>query len=97
MAALGSTLPDTGTLDSQVKFRVDRTGARGNAALRGDVGKAPVKALRNFFSLGTGCADPIGGVVSRAADAFLLDRFLKGWRPNHFVDGRLKPFLKGES
>ncbi|WP_159273990.1 hypothetical protein [Variovorax boronicumulans] len=59
--------------------------------------KAPVKALRYFFSLGTGCADPTGGMVSGAADAFLLDRFLKGWRPNHFVDDRLKPFLKGES
>jgi hypothetical protein len=59
--------------------------------------KAPVKALRYFFSLGTGCADPTGGMVSGAADAFLLDQFLKGWRPNHFVDDRLKPFLKGES
>ena len=55
--------------------------------------KAPVKALRYLFSLGTGYADPTGGMVSGAADAFLLDRFVKGWRPNHFVDDRLKPFL----
>lgn len=59
--------------------------------------KAPIKALRYFFSLGSGYADPTGGMVSGAADAFLLDRFSKGWRPNHFVDDRLKPFLKGES
>lgn len=55
--------------------------------------KAPAKALRYVFSLGTGYADPTGGMISGAADAFLLDRFVKGWRPNHFVDDRLKPFL----
>lgn len=55
--------------------------------------KAPVKALRYLFSLGTGYADPTGGMLSGAADAFLLDRLVKGWRPNHFVDDRLKPFL----
>ncbi|MGJ7494706.1 hypothetical protein ACSFA8_06510 [Variovorax sp. RT4R15] len=55
--------------------------------------KAPVKGLRYLFSLGSGFLDPTAGVVSGAADAFLLDRLLKGWRPNHFVDDRLKPFL----
>jgi hypothetical protein len=54
---------------------------------------APVKALRYVFSLGSGLVDPTAGVASGAADAFLLDRFLRGWRPNHFVDDRLKPFL----
>lgn len=59
----------------------------------------PVKALRYLFSLGTGYADPTGGMFSGAADTFLLDRFMKGWRPNHFIDDRLKPFLfsEGES
>lgn len=55
--------------------------------------KAPVKGLRYLFSLGSGSLDPTAGVVSGAADAFLLDRLLKGWRPNHFVDETLKPFL----
>lgn len=58
--------------------------------------KIPVKALRYLFSLGTGYADPTGGMVSGAADTFLLDRFMKGWRPNHFIDDRLKPFLGSE-
>jgi len=55
--------------------------------------KAPIKALRYLFSIGTGSIDPSGGFVAGASDAFLLDRILKGWRPNHFVDDRLKPFL----
>jgi len=37
------------------------------------------------------------GAASSAADTFLLDKLLKGWRPNHFVDGKLKPFLDGGS
>jgi hypothetical protein len=55
--------------------------------------KAPVKVFRYLFSLATGYTDPAGGILSGAADAFLLDRFVKGWQPNHFVDDRLKPFL----
>jgi hypothetical protein len=34
------------------------------------------------------------GIGLNAADCFLLDRLLKGWRPNQFVEGSLKPFLK---
>ena len=56
--------------------------------------KAPAKVLRYLFSLGTGSLDPTGGIASGAADALLLDKLLKGWRPNHFVDDRLKRFLR---
>ncbi|MCX7275980.1 MAG: hypothetical protein NTZ15_01430 [Burkholderiales bacterium] len=56
--------------------------------------KAPVKVLRYLFSLGTGSLDPTGGIASGAGDALLLDKLLKGWRPNHFVDDRLKRFLR---
>lgn len=55
--------------------------------------KAPAKVLRYLISLGAGMFDPTQGVASGAADAFILDKFMKGWRPNHFVDDRLKPFL----
>ncbi len=56
--------------------------------------KAPFKLLKYVFSLGMGAADPTSGIVSGAADAFVVDRLIKGWRPNHFVDDRLKPFLR---
>ena len=36
------------------------------------------------------------GVGLNAADYFLLDRLLKGWKPNQFIEGNLKPFLKHE-
>jgi len=55
--------------------------------------RAPAKFTKYLFSLGTGLLDPTAGVVSGAADAFLVDKFVRGWRPNHFVDDKLKPFL----
>lgn len=58
--------------------------------------RVPVKSLRYLFSFGLGFSDPTGGAISGAADAFLLDRIFKGWRPNHFVNDRLKPFLNGK-
>jgi hypothetical protein len=42
--------------------------------------------------------EPIAGTVAAtalsAADFFLLDKLLKGWRPNQFIEGPLKGFLK---
>lgn len=55
--------------------------------------KTPIKTLRYVVSLGAGLVDPTLGVIAGLADAFILDRYLKGWRPNHFVDSRLKPFV----
>jgi hypothetical protein len=37
------------------------------------------------------------GAAYSAADTFLLEKLCKGWRPSHFVDGKLKPFLDGET
>jgi len=36
---------------------------------------------------------PVVGEVYSAADTFLLDKLGNGWRPSHFVDTKLKPFL----
>ena len=37
-----------------------------------------------------------GSVGLSAADALLFDKLIKGWRPNQFIDGPLKDFLKLE-
>lgn len=66
--------------------------------------KLPSKATRFFVANGIGLTlDALfaGGVATaaalglEAADAFLLDRFLKGWRPNHFVNNELEGFVGG--
>jgi hypothetical protein len=35
-----------------------------------------------------------GSVALSAADSFIFDKFLKGWRPNQFIEGPLKKFLQ---
>ena len=63
--------------------------------------KLPPKTVRwvliNMANFAIGAmASPIGaalGIGLSAADYFLLDRLLKGWRPNQFVEGPLKEFI----
>jgi hypothetical protein len=68
--------------------------------------RLPAKSLRYmaFTGLSTAIgfvATPLVGVAAGAAlsaiDSFAFDRLLKGWKPSHFVDGRLKPFLRDSS
>jgi hypothetical protein len=66
------------------------------------VDKLPSKAVRWSFFTGAGLALDIafaGGLGTAVgtglsiADAFLLDKLLKGWRPNAFVETQLKKFI----
>jgi hypothetical protein len=66
--------------------------------------KMPPKTLRFLLFAGTSAVvgfltNPIVGAVAgtalSASDYFLLDRFLKGWKPNQFVEGSLTQFLRG--
>ncbi|WP_395175214.1 hypothetical protein [Roseibium alexandrii] len=75
-----------------------------NSAINGSwAGRLPGKSIR--FSIFTGLgmtADalfPTGigtaaGLGLGAADTFLLDRLLKGWKPNHFVDDVFFNFVR---
>lgn len=53
----------------------------------------PAKVVRYVLGLGAGAVGPGIGALASAADTFLLDKIGKGWRPSHFVDTKLKPFL----
>jgi hypothetical protein len=63
------------------------------------ISSTPVKVLRYIFGLQTQLADTvlagIPGLVLSAVDSLLLDRLLRGWKPSHFVDKELKPFVGG--
>lgn len=64
----------------------------------------PVKTLRWAIAVGVGAA--LGGIgvnglaisaISAglgAADMFLVERLAAGWRPNQFVEGKLRSFAK---
>jgi hypothetical protein len=66
--------------------------------------KLPSKPLRWLLvnaaatALSGATGHPIAGAVVAnaisAADAFLLDKILKGWKPNQFIEGPLQQFLK---
>jgi hypothetical protein len=59
------------------------------------VGTAPVKTLRFLISTGLGLIiPPVASIGLSGADAFLVDRFLGGWKPNQFVNGPLKGFAR---
>jgi hypothetical protein len=55
--------------------------------------RLPVKVLRYLITLGIGSANPIAGKAAEVADAFILEKVFGGWKPNHFVESRLAPFL----
>jgi hypothetical protein len=67
------------------------------------IDKLPGKTSRWAFFTGTGLildmagAGGIGtgvGVALSALDSFLLDRMIKGWKPNQFIEGDLAEFIK---
>jgi hypothetical protein len=70
------------------------------------IDKLPTKTCRWAITTGLGAAIETlypTGVAALASqgisllDATLLDRVLKGWRPNHFVQGNLTDFVKPSS
>jgi hypothetical protein len=53
----------------------------------------PAKTLRWAVASSVGFASVLAGLAAGAADEFLVERLLKGWRPNQFVEGPLKRFV----
>lgn len=39
---------------------------------------------------------PVLGTVASVADTFFVDKLLAGWKPNHFINDKLKPILKAK-
>lgn len=49
-------------------------------------------------SVALGGAGTIAGIALNAADQFLFDKLLRGWKPHHFVEEYLRPtFVRSES
>lgn len=67
------------------------------------INKLPSKAMRwSFFTgagllidfLATGGISTLIGLGVSAGDAFFLDKIIKGWKPNVFIESNLKKFVK---
>jgi hypothetical protein len=70
------------------------------------VDKLPSKAARwilftgaglGLDIMGTGGLGTVAGLGLGAADTFLLDKVLKGWKPNQFVDDYLRKLISANS
>ena len=59
----------------------------------GWIDKLPSKGLRYIIGTTLGAIEPVTGHIVSVADSFLLDKILGGWRPSHFVEQTLKPFI----
>lgn len=53
----------------------------------------PAKGLRYLMTTGIGLLSTPVGIIASAADSFIVEKLLSGWRPNHFVSSKLIPFL----
>jgi hypothetical protein len=64
--------------------------------------KIPTKSFRWLMFTGAGlAADSVGaggigtaaGIGLSAVDSFFLDTIIRGWRPSHFVEQKIRPFI----
>lgn len=62
----------------------------------GWINKLPAKLIRYFVCEAIGAIEPFSGKAISVADSFILDKLVGGWKPSHFVEGRLKPFVSSE-
>ena len=54
----------------------------------------PSKSLRYALGSIVTAIEPVIGILGSAADALITEKILGGWRPSHFIEKRLKPFLQ---
>jgi hypothetical protein len=62
----------------------------------GWIQRLPAKSIRYVLTLALDATNPAVGLVSGFVDNFVVDKLLSGWRPNHFVSGKLSPFVQGQ-
>ncbi len=60
----------------------------------GWIQSVPAKTVRYLFTAALEQQNPILGTAAALADGFIVEKLLGGWRPNHFVENRLGPFLQ---
>ena len=52
-----------------------------------------LRGIRYVLTLALDATNPLAGLAAGFADNFLVEKLLGGWKPNHFIQGRLGPFV----
>jgi hypothetical protein len=72
------------------------TGYLEDITAKGWLSSVPGKLLRYVVSSGVGAIEPVSGLAISAGDSFFLDKLFSGWKPNQFIDGKIKHFVDPE-
>jgi len=56
--------------------------------------RLPVKSVRYMLTLALDATNPVAGLAAGFMDNFVIEKLLSGWRPNHFVNGKLSKFIQ---
>jgi len=93
-------------LDKSEKFREWTQGVNPDEKLvkayfrdvtsEGWVSRLPSKGLRYALGSIATAVEPVSGVIGSVADTLFTEKLLGGWRPSHFIEKKLKPFLESE-
>lgn len=80
---LKSTNPDEGLVREYFRAATAQDWIQTNKA----------KGMRYALAALAEATNPVAGLVAGLADNFVIEKLLGGWRPSHFVNDRLKPFV----
>lgn len=78
--------------DSSIVAEYLKEGAR-----QGWINSLPGKSLRFAIANLLEWKIPGSGTAVGLTDSFLVEKLMAGWRPNHFIDDRVKPFVNNAS
>ena len=91
-------------LDKSQKFREWTRGVNPDEKLvkayfqdvtsEGWISKLPSKVVRYVLGSAATVVAPVAGAVGSLADTLVTEKLLGGWRPSHFIEKKLKPFLQ---
>ncbi|MDX8128208.1 hypothetical protein QLH52_13005 [Methylomonas sp. OY6] len=69
------------------------TGYLEDITAQGWLSSAPGKVLRYVVGSSVGAIEPISGLAISAGDSFFLDKLFSGWKPNQFIESKVRPFV----
>ena len=91
-------------LDKSQKFREWTRGVNPDEKLvkayfqdltsEGWISTLPSKVVRYVLGSVATAVAPVAGAIGSFADTLITEKILGGWRPSHFIEKKLKPFLK---
>ena len=67
-----------------------------DVASEGWISNLPSKVVRYVLGSVATAVAPVAGAVGSFADTLVTERILGGWRPSHFIEKKLKPFLESD-